>query len=446
MTPSVIVIGAGISASRRRMSFIAAASRRSCSRLRPCRRTDPDRARRALHPRRGARLDPCHQVGRDGSLRGTDRPAALISTTSAAHVVVLRNGRLHPLPRPAVLGLPLTWRAAAGATMISGVGRMRMALEPWMPARSIPDESVASFIRRRFGAQASEHLAEPLLAGIHAGDIERLAIQPLFPGLVEAEASHGSVMKGLRARTSQSPRETRRTASFSRYPAGWASWCRRSKRRPARHGKTAYAGGRGSKGRSAVSGSDASGRPALRRRHHCGAGVGRAADARGARRHACRAVRRHLHSSSAIVTLAFDRPAVGATLAGTGFVVPRAERLPIMAATWSSSKWSGRAPADGVLMRAFLGGARDPGAVDRSDQDLIEAALRALTPIARLTGSAALHAHSPLAARVATARGRPSPASRNDRAAARRMAGLVPHRQRVTASPAFRTASRMRAR
>jgi oxygen-dependent protoporphyrinogen oxidase len=83
----------------------------------------------------------------------TDR---LISTTPPRTSYVLRNARLHPLPRPAVLGLPLTWRAAAGATMISSFGRMRMALEPWIAAKSLPEESVASFIRRRFGEQAVE--------------------------------------------------------------------------------------------------------------------------------------------------------------------------------------------------------------------------------------------------------------------------------------------------
>jgi oxygen-dependent protoporphyrinogen oxidase len=312
----------------------------------------------------------------------------LISTTSPRTSYVLRNGRLHPLPRPAVLGLPLTWRAAAGATMISGVGRMRMALEPWMPARSIPDESVASFIRRRFGAQASEYLAEPLLAGIHAGDIERLAIQLLFPGLVEAEASHGSVMKGLRARTSKSPARDAKNGLFLSLPGGMGELVQALEAALPRETVKLHTRA------VAVRKEDRQFQVQTQAGGLRCAAVIIAAPAWAAQQMLeeldatlaalCGGIS---YSSSAIVTLAFDRPAVGATLAGTGFVVPRAERLPIMAATWSSSKWSGRAPANGVLMRAFLGGARDPGAVDRSDQDLIEAALRALTPIARLTGA-----------------------------------------------------------
>jgi len=51
--------------------------------------------------------------------------------------------------------------------------------------------------------------------------------------------------------------------------------------------------------------------------------------------------------------------------------LPRVERTGILAASWLSSKWPHRAPADRVLMRTFLGGARDPQALERSDAELI---------------------------------------------------------------------------
>jgi protoporphyrinogen/coproporphyrinogen III oxidase len=321
----------------------------------------------------------CEELGLTGRL---------MSTTPPRTSYVLKSGRLHPLPRPAVLGLPLTWRAAAGATMVSNVGRVRMALEPWMPAKSIPDESVASFIRRRFGDQASEYLAEPLLAGIHAGDIERLAIQPLFPALVEAESSHGSVMKGLRARAARSETTESKDGLFLSFPGGMGELVQAldaALPRDTVQLHTRVAAVRRSERQFQVHTQDG--------RLSCSAVI-IAAPAWAAQQMLekldanlaalCGGIS---YSSSAIVTLAFDRRAVGTLLAGSGFVVPRAERVPLMAATWSSSKWSGRAPADSVLMRAFLGGARDPGAIDRSDQELIDEALQALTPIARLTGA-----------------------------------------------------------
>ena len=72
------------------------------------------------------------------------------------------------------------------------------------------------------------------------------------------------------------------------------------------------------------------------------------------------------YASAATVALAFTRDRVRHPLTGSGFVVPRAEHTGILAASWLSSKWPNRAPADHVLMRTFVGGARDPEALDRS--------------------------------------------------------------------------------
>src|SRR5262249_34849772 len=60
------------------------------------------------------------------------------------------------------------------------------------------DESIGSFMRRRFGQEAVDYLAEPLLAGIHAGDVDRLSILSLFPRFVSAERTHGSLLRALR--------------------------------------------------------------------------------------------------------------------------------------------------------------------------------------------------------------------------------------------------------
>jgi oxygen-dependent protoporphyrinogen oxidase len=99
------------------------------------------------------------------------------------------------------------------------------------------------------------------------------------------------------------------------------------------------------------------------------------------------------YASTGTVALAFPRSAVQHRLAGSGFVVPRLEGSGILACTWLSSKWPHRAPADKVLLRAFVGGARDPGALERDDCDLISRSLMALRPLLGITGD-------PLFARV----------------------------------------------
>ena len=58
--------------------------------------------------------------------------------------------------------------------------------------------------------------------------------------------------------------------------------------------------------------------------------------------------------------------------------MPRVERLPLLAATWVSSKWPGRAPEGHALLRAFLGGGRDPHRLERSDEALIDPARQGL--------------------------------------------------------------------
>ena len=92
------------------------------------------------------------------------------------------------------------------------------------------------------------------------------------------------------------------------------------------------------------------------------------------------------YASTATVALAFRRSDVGHKLNGSGFVVPRVEETGILAATWLSSKWPHRAPADRVLLRTFVGGARDPSALERSDEELVRLSLAALAPLLGLTG------------------------------------------------------------
>lgn len=87
------------------------------------------------------------------------------------------------------------------------------------------------------------------------------------------------------------------------------------------------------------------------------------------------------YASVATVALAFRRAAVSHPLNGSGFVVPKGEETGILAGSWLSSKWAHRAPDGRVLMRTFVGGARDPHALNGTDAELVDWSLRALTPL-----------------------------------------------------------------
>jgi oxygen-dependent protoporphyrinogen oxidase len=91
------------------------------------------------------------------------------------------------------------------------------------------------------------------------------------------------------------------------------------------------------------------------------------------------------YASSAAVTLGFRASDVGGHLHGFGFVVPHAEGRALLACTYSSRKYPGRAPDGYELLRAYVGGARRPEQVERSDDELIQVVrseLRTLTGIA----------------------------------------------------------------
>src|SRR5437899_11250229 len=82
--------------------------------------------------------------------------------------------------------------------LFSGRAKMRMAAEPLVARGDGRDESIAQFIGRRFGDEAVTYLAEPLLAGIHAGDVDRLSMAALFPRMVQMERERGSLIRGFR--------------------------------------------------------------------------------------------------------------------------------------------------------------------------------------------------------------------------------------------------------
>src|SRR5688500_3541116 len=124
----------------------------------------------------------------------------LVSTLPPRTAYILRDDRLHRIAEGSFLGFPLDARSLARSSVFSLGGRFRMACELFMPRHGgDEDESIGTFVRRRFGQEAVDYLAEPLLAGIHAGDVDRLSLQALFPRLLEAERQSGSVIRAFRA-------------------------------------------------------------------------------------------------------------------------------------------------------------------------------------------------------------------------------------------------------
>lgn len=308
----------------------------------------------------------------------------LVVTKPPRIAYIQRGGRLHPLAAGSVLGVPTTVRPFLASDLFSWRGKLRMGAELFVPARRDPaDESIGAFMTRRFGREATEYLAEPLLAGIHAGDVDHLSIQALFPRFVEAERSHGSLIRAFRSQRTARPS----AGAFQSLPGGLSEMVAALARSigadrlrtralvEAIEGPGPFdvriSGGERVAAKSVIVAAPAFVTSAL---------LGpRDMEIAGL----CDAI---AYSSVATVALAFTRDAVAHPLNGSGFVVPRTERSGILAGSWLSSKWPHRAPEGRVLLRTFVGGARDPQAFALDDRDMVARSMAALTPVLGIRG------------------------------------------------------------
>lgn len=307
----------------------------------------------------------------------------LVSTLTPRTAYILRDDRLHRIVEGSFLGFPLDVRSLARSSVFSMGGRLRMACEVFMPARGgDEDESVGAFVRRRFGQEAVDYLAEPLLAGIHAGDVDRLSIQALFPRLLEAERQSGSVIRAFRAmRAKPSPQ-----GAFVSLPGGTGELVDALIRALApgtvlmgarvadlhRHAQYVLETSAGHAHARAV---------ILAVPAYVAASLLRVFDTTIAA-----LAESTPYASTATVALGYRREQVAHPMLGSGFVVPRVERSPLLAATWVTSKWPHRAPEGHVLLRGFLGGGRDPRRLDAGDDELVALVVEELTTLLGISG------------------------------------------------------------
>lgn len=319
--------------------------------------------------------------------------AQVVTSLTPRTAFILGHGRLHPLPSPSVLGIPTRMAGVAGYGLLPVAARARLALEPWVPRRrSTEDESVGAFFRRRFGGATVGLIADPLLGGIHSGNVERLSMRSLFPRFLDAEARRGSVLRAFRHtapagggeglfRSLEGGMGGLVEAIERRLPAG-SLQCSAAVTRIERGGGDkpgwrVWTGDREAAAADAV---------ILTTPAWVTARLLEPLDAGAAA--LCAGI---TYASSTSVSLAWPRAAVAHPLSGSGFVVARrASNLRITACTWVSSKWTGRAPAGMVLLRAFAGGAHDPEAVEMEDEAIVGAVVRDLAAVLGITGAPVL--------------------------------------------------------
>lgn len=133
----------------------------------------------------------------------TERLIKVQDGPAVGGALVLRKGKLHKVPDGFVMLAPSKLLPFALSPLVSPLGKLRALLEPLVPARKqkedseTKDESLAQFVRRRFGREVLENLAQPMVAGIYVGDAEKLSAQCVASRFVEMERTAGSVTNSL---------------------------------------------------------------------------------------------------------------------------------------------------------------------------------------------------------------------------------------------------------
>jgi oxygen-dependent protoporphyrinogen oxidase len=293
-----------------------------------------------------------------------------------------------------MLAVPTRILPFLASGLFSWPGKLRMGLDVLIPGKNgHADESIASFLRRRFGQEAVDRLGEPLLAGIHAGDPERLSILATFPRFRELERAHGSLVRGLwAAPRPKLPPGARPPAAFYSLRGGLVELVDALvSRLDAGALRTDTSVGRVEATAEGFSLATDGGYKLAARRVIVAAPGPRIAPAlEGLLPEAARALGAIPFASSATVLLGYRRGDVAHPLDGYGMVVPATEGLRTSALSFVSTKFPFRAPEDHVLLRGFLGGVRDPGALSLRDDEMIETVMSDMRDVLGLRGAPVL--------------------------------------------------------
>ncbi|MBH5318221.1 protoporphyrinogen oxidase [Paenibacillus sp. GSMTC-2017] len=302
--------------------------------------------------------------------------AELTATNPAAKkTYIMHKRKLFAMPPGLVLGIPTEIGPFAMTGLLTWGGKLRALLDLVLPSKSTQDdESLGGFLERRVGTEVMRRIAEPLLAGIYAGDLKKLSLKATFPQFAESERKFGSLIKGMQhnrklaAASSSAPGST-----FLTFKGGLSTLVAGLDR--ALSGVERRLGVNATHLKREVNGYAVvleNGERLLADRIVMTAPAFAAANLIEPLAE-CSELRNIRYVSVANVVMAFDKSTFGLAFDGSGFVVPRSEGLHITACTWTSSKWLHTSPDDKVLLRCYVGHSEDQESIKLPDDKLVAA-------------------------------------------------------------------------
>lgn len=306
------------------------------------------------------------------------------------------NGKLQEIPK-GLLGLvPQSFISLAFCPYLSWRAKFRAAMELFLPpiTTGSVDMSIAEFYKKRFGNEVFENVAEALFGSIYACIPETISLKACWPRGQAMEEEYGSLLKAMLVRKMQAKKEkskNKKTASmFKSFKKGMGFLVDRLlEKLPSNIFKF-------NTGVKSVKKDDANGGYLLELDN----GEFYRADAvivatspsyetakivKDLDRGISDMLLRIPFASSATVSLAYDKNEFNHPLNGFGFLVPRKEKTTVKASTWCSTKFKGRAPENGVLIRCFVGNANEETIVYQTDEEILSAVLSDLEKIMGVT-------------------------------------------------------------
>jgi oxygen-dependent protoporphyrinogen oxidase len=305
----------------------------------------------------------------------------LVSTEAAYQkIYIVHNGKLVTLPEGFFLLAPTQLVPFIKTPLFSWSGKLRMAAELLIPRDEYStDESLGAFVRRRFGAEALERVAQPLIGGIYASDPDKLSLVSTMPRFKEMERSKRSVIwamwsEGRRRARKREAGSGARWSLFVTLAGGMQELVDTlAQRLPQESSQlntavTKIFRSDSNQGWQIATGTNETletdgiilATPAFQTAPILASAAPVLANE----------LSKISYASTATISLAYRNQDFPRMPDSFGFVVPAIESRKIMACTFSSLKYPGRAPEGHLLLRAFVGGTLQPELFNDDDPTL----------------------------------------------------------------------------
>lgn len=309
--------------------------------------------------------------------------------------LVLKDGRPVPVPDGFMLLSPGKVWPVLRSPIFSMAGKLRMGMEFFIPRRTDDvDESLADFVRRRLGREALDRLIQPLVGGIYTSDPERLSLKATMPRFIDMEREYGSLIRASKKQAAREPQQSGESlgsgARYSLFAAprdGMSVIFDALRERIASKGRVVmnspivglqslpeqrvrltFEDQRSEEFDGAIIAMPAFRQAALLRT------LQQTADSSsspiGGLDELCRELTAIEYASTAIVVSGHKLDDIKHPLDSFGLVIPAIERRRVLAVSFSSRKFVGRAPEGRVILRTFVGGAMQPEQLQHSNEQI----------------------------------------------------------------------------